>query len=588
MRSLLFRLASGWRLAAPLLCAAAAQSADIRVEFLMFADPPIPEVREELELDALLLPLWRQALTRPEEDYQRQAAASIAKAHALGFPGMLPATPDLLHVVSDDRAAPTARYAAAHALITLDQRDAAQTLYDMSRQGGADLRQLVEPALGNWQFEAIRPEWRARLADPSVRRRELLLACAGLADCQEAEAVPALLDIALAPLRPADVRLAAARAAGRITDAGLEPHARNLLATDPPVPRIDRLCVVSFLTRHRSPDAQGLLAELGVDADPAVAAIALRALLAIDPALVLPLVEQSLTNADPHVRQCGVDAYVALPTTDRVVRIATLLDDVHPDVRHNVCLALFDLARRPDLDAAVRGAALDVLGRESWRGQEQAGLLLAALDHKPAAPRLLELLDTDRAEVNITSAWALRVLAVPETISPLFERVQRLTEERLAGNPRLPAGADDQIAHLFELLGRMDHRPAEPLFRQHVPKNLILGIHARAAAIWSLGLFLAGEPVDEDLAAQLVARVRDTASMPPEFEQVRETCVVTLGRMRAATALPTLREYMGAIAGPYRVSLRMRWAVMEITGEEIPFRDVTVKGKSGWFLEPFR
>ena len=76
--------------------------------------------------------------------------------------------------------------------------------------------------------------------------------------------------------------------------------------------------------------------------------------------------------------------------------------------------------------------------------------------------------------------------------------------------------------------------------------------------------------------------------MPPEFEEVRETCVVTLGRMRAATALPTLREFMGTPAGPYRVSLRMRWAVMEITGEEVPFSDLTIRGKSGWFLEPLR
>lgn len=581
-------MSSWWRLAAPLLCTAAAHSADIRVEFLMFADPPIPEVREELRLDAGLLPLWRQALARPEEDYQRQAAASIAKAHALGFPGMLPAVPDLLRMVADDQAAPTARHAAAHALIVLDQRDTAQTLFDISRQGGADLRQLVEPALGRWQFEAIRPEWRARLADPSARRRELLLACAGLADCADAEAVSALLDIALAPLRPVDVRLAAAQAAGRIADAGLESRARELLSTNPPVPRIDRLCAVSLLTRHRSSAAQQLLAELGVDPDPAVAAIALRALLAIDPALVLPLVEQSLTNADPHVRQCGVDACVALPTTDRVVRIADLLDDVHPELRHNVCLSLFDLAGRPELDAAVRGAALDVLGRESWRGQEQAALLLAALDHKPAAPRLLELLDTHRAEVNVTSAWALRALAVPETVPPLFERVQRLTEERLAGNPRLPMGADEQIAHIFELLGRMDHRAAEPLFRQHVPKVLSLGIYTRAAAIWSLGLFLAGEPVDEDLAAELAARIRDTASMPPEFEQVREMSAITLGRMRAASALPTLREYMGPTAGASGISLRLRWAVMEITGEEVPFTDVIIKGKSGWFLEPLR
>jgi hypothetical protein len=133
-------------------------------------------------------------------------------------------------------------------------------------------------------------------------------------------------------------------------------------------------------------------------------------------------------------------------------------------------------------------------------------------------------------------------------------------------------------------MGRMGYRDAEPLLRQHVPKNFSLGWYSRCAAIWALGLFHAGQP-DEPLAAQLVERFRDVASMPPELYDVRQVCAITLGRMGAVSALPALREFLnpGAVEP---LGLRLRWAVMTLTGEDIPLPSVVEKYATGWFLEP--
>jgi len=557
--------------------------AEIRTEFETFLDPQVPTVPEELRIQQGLAPLWQQALARPESDLQRLAAESVARASELGFKGFDAAAPVLVQILANNQAHPAARYAAAHALVALNDPAAAPVLFDATRDGGSELRQIVEPALAAWNFESIRPVWIDRLADPHPRRRELVLACAGLARTRVEEAVPSLVSIALSPIRPADVRLAAARAAGEIVPSGLEQHAQALRSgTADQVTVVRRLCAVGLLTRHQSEDAQRQLAELGRDPDPAVAAAALNVLLSIDPVLVLPLVEESLRNPDSKVRQCGVDAYVAVPTPERMVRLADLLDDPHIAVRGNVREALFRLAGRPELDAAIRGSAVDVLGRDSWRGQEQALLLLGALDHEVAAPRCVELLEAKRPEVMSTAAWALRMLAVPDTLPAMFDTAQRQTALRLKGEAA--PGVDHQVGFLFEAMGRMGHREAEPLMRQYIPKNFSLGWYSRCAAIWALGLFHAGE-LDEELAAQLIERLRDAFSMPAELQDVRLACAITLGRMGADSALPSLREFLvpGAV-DPF--NLRLRWAVMTLTGEDIPLPTVVERYITGWFLEP--
>jgi HEAT repeat protein len=351
---------------------------------------------------------------------------------------------------------------------------------------------------------------------------------------------------------------------------------------EPALQSVNRLCAARLMARHGY-DAHKLLAELAVDAEPAVAFAALSRLIEIDPHLVLPLAERSMQNADPKVRQCGADAYVLLPDPQRVAVLARLLDDVHPAVRGSVRDSLYQLTQRSELDEPIRQAAIAMLAGDRWRGLEQAALLLGALDHKSAAARFVELLDFDRHEVGTASAWALKKLAIPETLPAMFDKARRNTEVRKTNLPI--DGLDAQTAHLFESCGQMRYAPADPLLRQYIPKNYSMGERSRSSAIWSLGWLHAGVP-DEQMAAQLLERANDTAGVPPEMLLVRMASVVTIARMKTISQIAGLRNITGNTISPTPFGMSLRWALIELTGEQIPEPAPPSGGKSNWFLEP--
>lgn len=553
----------------------------IQTEFEMYHDPDLPQPVVVLRLDERLLPLWRQVLVRPEADHQRLAAEAIAYAADQGFPDLEPAIDDLHAVLTSPASHPAARYAAARALIALDVRSSSDAMFEMSQQHGSQLRLLVEPAFAAWGYEAILPVWRERVRDSNTNRSELLLAFDGLRQLQDADALDAMLAIVRSASRPPGVRLAAAQTCGAASIGGLEPEVTFLLALESPQV-LHRLCAVALLQRHGSEEARIQLATLGQDLEPTVAEQALGYLYAIDPELVIPLAAEAMQNEDPKVRRRGADAYVALATPDRAIALCQLLDDVHPEIRGSIRDDLLLLAERPELDDAIRDNALDVLSRESWRGQEQAALLLGALDHKPSASRLIELLKSTRPEVMIASAWSLRMLAVPETLPEILAHARHQSTERLAG--RGTEGLDEQVAHLFEAMTLMDYAPCEELLREYVPKVFANGYYSRGAAIWGLGHFHKGTP-DEELAAQLVERMNDIASMPPDLDIVFRMSALSLGRMQAESQLPALRERLGSSQGLDPVSCAIRWSLHEITGEEFIDPGPQVQGRSGWFLE---
>ena len=217
-------------------------------------------------------------------------------------------------------------------------------------------------------------------------------------------------------------------------------------------------------------------------------------------------------------------------------------------------------------------------------GQEQAALLLGALDHEPAAGRLLELLHSPREEVMVTAAWSLRMLAIPETLPDMLEHAQFQSVERLAG--RSTTGLDSQVAHLFEAFVLMDYAPSEPLLREYVPKVSLNGYYSRGAAIWGLGMFHAGTP-DEGLAAQFVERMNDTMDIfNPEADIAWKMSALSLGRMHAESQLPALRKRLSETDDYDPVAYAIRWSLHEMTGEEFPELAPILRGESGWFLEP--
>jgi hypothetical protein len=557
---------------------------EIRPEFEMEHDPEISLPAPVKEISARQAQLWLQALARPEADMQRMAAEAIVRGKANGMTGLEEAIPGLVAILKSPSSHPGVRVTVAQALVRLGAKEAAGAMASCAENDNVDLRQIVEPALAAWDYEPARGGWRSRLKGARVRHRDLLLAIRCLATVGDTAAAADLLAIANDRLRSPDIRAEAALATGILQDRSLEADALRLIAGDMP-PLIDRLCAVRLLARHAGDDAQRMLAQFAVDGEPAVAVVALKRLLEIDPHLVLPLAEQALENPDAKVRQCGAEAYVRVPDSQRIARLARLLDDPHPGVRVSVRDSLYELAGRSELDGPIRMAAMDLLSGQKWRGLEQAALLLAALDHEPAAGRLVELLEFDRAEVSVAAAWSLKTLAVTETLPAMLEKAGR--NAALCQRGGAPRWTDDQTAHLFEAIGRMKYADAEPLLLQHVPKKFALGVRARSAAIWSLGLLHEGIP-DEALAGKLMERITDNGPppAPPELDPVKHTSAVSIGRMKAISQAESLRQLITPTVPNHRVAMAVRWALIELTGEQVPGPEPQVIRGISSFLQP--
>lgn len=556
---------------------------ELTADYLMLSDPkfdPLPRIKD-FKRD--FKGIWQQALERPEADYQRMAAETVARAHEYGIPGMTDLAPALEKIVAAPQSHPAARFAAARALVALDSRGSSAALLDAGLKYGADLRQLVEPALAQWDFAPARPVWTARLSAPRTFPRDLILAVRGLGKVRETAALSDLSRIATDPLQPRHIRLESARAAGEMADSGLETPAEQLARDRRTDPLINRLCAVRFLARHTSESARRLLIELASDPEPSLAAAALRRLNEIDPELVVPLAEQAMRNADPLVRKAGAFAYIHRPSTGRMKVLANLLSDDHPVVRKFVGANFYRLAQDAALGEVIRTESMRILAGDRWQGQVEATLVLGMLDHKPAADRFVALLESTRPDVMAHSAWGLRKLAESRTLPAIMDKIQRQT---IARNQGRVEGVDEQVAHLFEACGKLRAMEAEPLMLPYVPKDLTRTMDlSRGAAIWALGHLHQGTP-DVSLADALVGRIMDTSKKPFESPLVKRMSIVALVRMRADKHAESLKKSLSIHPPTSLVDLANRWAIRELTGETVPDPAPLKFSEGKWFLEP--
>lgn len=555
----------------------------LRPSFLMLAEPAFDETPgAEEHLPEGIVELWRSSLRRPEAFTRQSAAVDIRDAHRAGFLEVKTAIPELRELLRDESAGNKVRAAVIQALIELDAREASQEMFGAAQGSGQLLRQLVEPVLAEWEYQPIQSVWRERLGQSSVSRRELLLACNGSGRVRDELALTALLAIVHDSERPRDIRLSAARAAGEIADNGLEAEVRKLLSQESP-PLIQRLCAISLLKRHDSEESQKLLVEMFRDPAGPVASAAIERLLAIDPALVLELVPPAWEHPDVKVRRAAAECLIALPTPERMAMLAAHLHDPNPALRVQIREALLAFAQQSEFETVVRQSVVEVLQSDDWRGQEQACLILGQLDHEMVAPRLLEMMKSDRPGVMIASAWALRKIEVKEVLPDMLEQAQRQTDR--------PHGADltavdRQVAHLFEAMAIMDYRPAIPLMRRHVPKELTHRRLCRGAAVWALGRLLV-DANDEQLAAQLMVRIQDIGlSAPPELDIVRRMSAIALGTMKSASQLQALKSFAGAELGRSPMDESLRWAIRELSGEVVPYRDLPPRVLREWRIQP--
>jgi HEAT repeat protein len=559
----------------------------LAVDDIMWKDPPYTSPVQRYDFPPNITSLWKKALERPDSELRRSAADTVVIAQRKGVPGLEELTNNLLEILKATDQQSSVRRAAAHALVLMDASAHAQLLAQAAEQDGLDVAQFVEPALAKWKYAPIEKVWLQRLEDPVVRPMWLLLAIRCLAERKESAARQPLLKLVHDRRAVSTIRLAAAQSLAAICTDGLVADAKQHTADPVLENSLERLLGTTLISRHSDPDAISLLKQMAVDKEPPVAAIALRQLFAIDPALVYDLAPQAIKSTDVNVRRQGVEAFVVKADEASVRQLASLLNDLNPSLRARVAESLLTLAAKPELRPVVIAETERTLTTEGWRGLEKAILLAVRLERKNNADRMLELLKHPRDEVAVSAAWALRRFQLPETLAKMLEHAQyqydRITKRQILGHesPLI----DGQHSQLFQAFGQLRYKEAEPLMRKFVPKNFSLGMQARSAAIWALG-YLHENNAPEDLANQLVDRLSDIASMMPEVTPVRAACGVSLGRMKAKTKIDVVRQFADGDGVGSLVGQSCWWALEQMTDEKRPPIPELRQRILGWFLQP--
>lgn len=555
------------------LCATASAEERLpRLPHLMNSDPQLPVAEIEYYLPPRIDGLWHDALNSNDEDLRRETATVLMRLSQLD-----PQAVDIARTMEDDlrtafrtSTSQTVRHTIASTLMQLDIRDAADELYEFSQSGSRTVQRSIEPVLADWQYEPIQPQWLERLRTPSVvPAQSLLLAIHGLATTASQNAVGDLQTLAADPTRSAEQRLAAAEALGQLTESGLNSVAEHLAASASAEQTIDRLVAVRMLAGHRGESTVELLLQLAQDPQPTVAATALELLLAIDPQLIHPVAEQLLSNPDGTIRRLTARSLQPGAGIEAVQRLATLLNDPHPDVRNSVREILQSLADQEDAADEVIRQTARLLAGQNWRELEQATRLAVHLDHKPSAVRLVELLRNERAEVKITAAWGLRELQVEETLPGMMEAASNITGRYWTGtssNNRMYSTTEDAcLSFLFEAMGRAQYEPAIPVLQLYISKKGKLGRLARSTSIWALGYICAEDP-PASVVRRLVGRMSDDSRIVPEFMQVRVMSAVSLGRMKVEAAMEPTEQVMLTLQPHRRLRIACQWAISQMAG----------------------
>ena len=229
---------------------------DIVVSYAMMDDPRI-----DLPLPITVLPteyarLWVQSLDAPDLQLQQQVTAAIERAHRLGYADLSAAMPRMREILQDSEAPQSLRVAAAVALLTLEDRESASAILELSESAGPTLAPIAEPTLAKWKYEPAITRWLARLDDTGARRLGLRLAMECLTTVKEPQAISGLQRIVLDTQRSLTLRLAAARSLGAIQRSGLEelcqPVERGLKcpADRGSTDRLPRYCVTTRARRR--------------------------------------------------------------------------------------------------------------------------------------------------------------------------------------------------------------------------------------------------------------------------------------------------------------------------------------------------
>ena len=553
-----------------------------QVEFVMDSDPKFEFPVREVEVSGKPIPLWIEALSRPDPVLQRAVVDTIAIAHRREMIGIGTARPHLVELLKRPDLNAEVRAATIRALIEFEAKDLAPLLVEQSEQYGMPISALIEPAIIRWKSPLLVEAWKARLDDPGSHKLLLRTAIEGLGALGNATAAERLGEFVTNVALPTNIRIASAKALGQIRPTGLEPKAETLIK-ESKGRIIDDLLAIRMLNRHDSEETIGLLRLLLERPSTAIQSEALNRLYQINRTLVLDHVEALVDSPDANVRRTLATAMIEAESDQWIPTLAALLDDVNPSLRRDVAEALFQFAQNPELRPTVISEATGVLDQDAWRGCEQAALILVNLDHQESGDRLVDLMRHPRGEVMHTAGWGLQRFGQRRHLPAMLGRANEIYDGFKKGElAESTPGVANLQAQLFLAFGQLKYSEADELMQAYLPKNYTLGERPRAAAAWAMGYLYENQQPDA-LVNQLISRIKEMSAMEPEYESVGGMSAISLGRMNAQAALPILRANAprNFTATPYH------WALEKLTGEKPPETPPRPRlDYNDWFLRP--
>jgi hypothetical protein len=550
-----------------------------------FMHDEVPEV-ELRELEYVwppeLVDLWRKSLEIPESDLRREAAEAISMASTLGMNPAANLEQPLRAIVSEPNEVLETRLAAAEALIACGFRDTAEVLAETAANSELVLAMAIEPALATWDYGPMREVWLARLNTDTVHPALLRIAVASLGELDEPRASQQLARMVSDTRKPLAPRLLAASSLSMIDDSPAVALSTEIIESNPAADLSQMLLGVRLLLHRDSPEVVQLLLRYADSSLNVVRAEAIGKLARIAPDTVVARAENGIADEDGNVRQATVLALVTAPAVRSVRLLGDGLRDPIPAVRRIARENLWELSQRDDLRDAVIDRSIEILADDSWRGIEQALLLLTQLDQKQIRDRVFELLDHPRSEVYVTAAWSLRKLSEQDWSDQLFAALQKVLAQ-IDSAPTFQRSY--ALSHLIESMGVHRHREAQQVLEQFIPKTAPYFHQTRSSAIWSLGYILEGK-IDANVVEQLEARLDDGMSFPSEYDDVRAMSAVALGSMGSQASLPMLRKWYAALGRNSYIGSRSAWAISALTGQPLEPATTPRSVLGGWFVEP--
>lgn len=557
--------------------------------------------------------LWIAALKRHEEELNVQASDAIARAHAQGMPGLERAIPTLQKLLLDANKTQDVRNAAARALVALDAETSLNALTQANQQANATMIITTDPMLASKAVAAMVPVWMKRLTDSSVANVLRISAGDALPANLNPAQIKTLLQLVENQATPWPVRFAVAKALGRQSNRDDIVETCQALSSRKPASlwQLTQAGMLKASVESERPLLIALIMNAKTEAQPA-AWLGLKKLNTVPDWIVSPkLAQRVIQNTDAAAREQLLVALNRRADSEAMVLLGLLLDDVDPAIRTTARdMMLQHVTAEPKLMAAAVDAATLQLQGDSWRGREQAALLLGSLQHQPSQPRMIKLLDAPRFEVRIAAIVGLRRLTfarLPKDTDPrdnqpatsdddpamlaLFNRTKQLKANIAIakGDTQTLVSDSKELAQIVQTFGlvRFSPKPVVALLDEMIPKGSGYLSDARAGAVWALGRINQGTG-DANYVKFFEARLSDVNPLNPESDEVREASAIAIGWIRPKREPRSIGQFSAESEGPDEIVLACRWAIEQITGEPQPKLKDHIRIPRDWFLIPTR